>query len=191
MNESSPSRDGVAFGCVLKAWQSHEAELLGFLRHQVGDPHRADDLLQEVFVKAMRQGQGFCDLLQPRAWLFQVARNALIDEARRQRPTVALDEDLPASLSDEPSPVDELAGCVERNLPRLEAGDHDILRRCDLEGWRVHEYADREGLTLAAAKARLRRARMRLRQLLVERCGVRFDQQGDVCCALTPPPPPR
>lgn len=67
MTESSPSRDGIAFGCVLKAWQSHEAELLGFLRHQVGDPHRAEDLLQEVFVKAMRQGQGFCDLLQPRS----------------------------------------------------------------------------------------------------------------------------
>jgi hypothetical protein len=49
MTEFSPSRDGVAFGCVLKTWQSHEAELLGFLRHQVGDPHRAEDLLQEVF----------------------------------------------------------------------------------------------------------------------------------------------
>jgi RNA polymerase sigma-70 factor (ECF subfamily) len=191
MNETSPSREGVAFGCVLKAWQSHEAELLGFLRHQVGDPHRAEDLLQEVFVKAMWQGQGFCDLLQPRAWLFQVARNALIDESRRQRPTVALDEDLPAPSPAEPSPVDELAGCVERNLPRLDDADQDILRRCDLEGWRVQQYADYADLTLSAAKARLRRARMRLRQLLVERCGVRFDQHGDVCCAVTPPPPPR
>jgi RNA polymerase sigma-70 factor (ECF subfamily) len=104
---------------------------------------------------------------------------------------VALDEDLPAPSPAEPSPVDELTGCVERNLPRLDAGDQDILRRCDLEGWRVQEYADHEGLTLSAAKARLRRARMRLRQLLVEHCGVRFDAQGDVCCAVTPAPPPR
>jgi RNA polymerase sigma-70 factor, ECF subfamily len=139
---SSPSRDGVSFGCVLKAWEAHEAELLGFLRHQAGDPHRAEDLLQEVFLKAMRQGQGFCDLLQPRAWLFQVARNALIDEARRRRPTVELSDDVPAASTEEGLPVDELAECVERTLPRLEPDDQDVIRCCDVEGWRQHEYAD-------------------------------------------------
>ena len=54
MSEPSPSRDGIAFGCVLKAWQSHEAELLGFLRHQVGDPHRAEDLVQETLLRSWR-----------------------------------------------------------------------------------------------------------------------------------------
>jgi RNA polymerase sigma-70 factor, ECF subfamily len=185
---SSPSRDGVSFGCVLKAWEAHEAELLGFLRHQAGDPHRAEDLLQEVFLKAMRQGQGFCDLLQPRAWLFQVARNALIDEARRRRPTVELSDDVPAASAEERLPVDELAECVERTLPRLEPDDQDVIRCCDVEGWRQHEYADRRGLTLAATKARLRRARMRLRQQLIDRCGVRFDERGGVCCTVAAAP---
>ncbi len=185
-----PSREGVAFGCVLKAWHAHEAELLGFLRHQVGDAHRADDLLQEVFLKAMRQGQGFCELEQPRAWLFQVARNTLIDDVRRQRPTETLDVDLQAPVPAEGSPVDALADCIERSLPQLDAADQDVLRRCDLEGWRQHEYADRNGLTLSATKARLRRARMRLRALLIERCGVRFDVQGEVCCTVPPVPPP-
>lgn len=186
MTASPPSRDGISFGCVLNAWQAHEAELLGFLRHQLGDQHRADDLLQEVFVKALRQGQGFCALEQPRAWLFQVARNALIDEVRRQRPTETLDPELQAPLPDEASPVDALADCIERTLPRLEAADQDVLRRCDLDGWRQQDYADRNRLSLPATKARLRRARMRLRALLVDRCGVRFDGQGAVCCAVSP-----
>lgn len=184
-----PAREGVAFGCVLSAWQAHEGELLGFLRHQLGDPHRAEDLLQEVFLRALRAGQGFCTLQQPRAWLFQVARNALVDEARRQRPTTELSDELPAPPPPADSPLDELAGCIERNLPMMEPHDEDVLRRCDLEGWRLREYAERRQLTLAAAKARLRRARMRLRQALVERCGVRFDEQGTVCCAAPPPTP--
>jgi RNA polymerase sigma-70 factor (ECF subfamily) len=182
----SPDAPDSAFGCVIRAWLAHEAELLAFLRHQVGDPHRAEDLLQEVFVKAMRQGQGFCEVDQPRAWLFQVARNSLIDDARRQRPTESLDDELPAPAADDASPVDALAECVERNLPRLDPADEDVLRRCDLDGWRQQDYADRNGLTLAATKARLRRARMRLRALLIERCGVRFDGQGAVCCTVPP-----
>lgn len=179
------SPDGV-FGCVLRAWVAHEAELLGFLRHQAGDPHRAEDLLQEVFLKAMRQGQGFCEVEQPRAWLFQVARNSLIDEVRRQRATEPLDDQLPAPATDDAAPVDALAECIERNLPRLDPADQDVLRRCDLDGWRQQDYAARNGLTLAATKARLRRARKRLRALLVERCGVRFDDQGAVCCTVPP-----
>lgn len=179
-----------AFGCVLKAWLAHEAELLRFLRRQLGDSYRAEDVLQEVFLKAMRQGQGFCELEQPRAWLFQVARNALIDDVRRERATEPLDAELPAPAHDETPPVDALAECIERNLPRLEAADEDVLRRCDLDGWRQQDYAERNGLTLPATKARLRRARMRLRALLIERCGVRFDEQGTVCCTVPPVPSP-
>lgn len=170
----------------MRAWLAHEAELLGFLRHQTGDAHRAEDLLQEVFLKAMRQGPAFCDVEQPRAWLFQVARNSLIDDVRRQRATEPLDAELPAPAPDDASPVDALAECIERNLPRLDPADADVLRRCDLEGWRQQDYAVRNGLTLPATKARLRRARMRLRALLIERCGVRFDDQGTVCCTVPP-----
>ena len=177
--------DGT-FGCVARAWRAHEVELLGFLRHQLGDPHRAEDVLQEVFLKVMRQGPAFCKVEQPRAWLFQVARNCLVDDVRRQRATEPLAADLPAPVPDDALPVDALAECIERNLPRLEPADQDVLRRCDLDGWRQQDYAERNGLTLAATKARLRRARMRLRGLLIERCGVRFDDQGAVCCTVPP-----
>lgn len=177
------------FACVVRAWLAHEAELLGFLRHHVGDRHRAEDLLQEVFLKAMRQGEEFCAVEQPRAWLFQVARNSLVDDVRRQRATEPLDTELPAPVPDEAAPVDALAECIERNLPRLDPADEDVLRRCDLDGWRQQDYADRHGLTLPATKARLRRARMRLRALLIERCGVRFDERGAVCCTVAPASP--
>ena len=183
-NDSAIAGDGTRFGCVLKAWQTHEAELLGYLRHQTGDEHLAEDLLQEIFVKAMRHGEAFCGLEQPRGWLFQVARNALVDAARRRRPTVELDEDVPSPEVSEPVAVDELADCIDRTLPALDPADQDVIRRCDLEGLTVQGYADATGLSLPAAKARLRRARIRLRSALVSRCGVRFDARGKVCCAV-------
>lgn len=73
-----PGRFG-AFGCVSQAWQAHETELPGHLRRRLSDADTASDVLQDVFVKAMRHGQGFCTLDKPRVWLFQVTRNILID----------------------------------------------------------------------------------------------------------------
>lgn len=57
--------------CLMTAWSACEAELLGFLRHRVGRIEDAEEVLQEVFIKAMRQGKQFCGLDNPRAWLFQ------------------------------------------------------------------------------------------------------------------------
>ena len=174
------------FACVLRAWHAHEAELQGFLARHAAHADAAQDLLQDVFVKALRQGRGFCTLDNPRAWLFQVARHAWIDLGRLRRPSEELPEDLAAPI-DARAPIDALDTCIARNLQRLGAEDRDIVQRCDLDGQTVRDYARAAGLSLPAAKARLLRARKRLRDALVEHCGVRFDARGSVCCHAPPP----
>ena len=173
------------FACVTEAWQAHERELRAFLRHRVNDSHLADDVLQDVFVKAMRHGQDFCSLDNPRAWLFQVARNTLIDRARSAHPVEPLPEGdhEPASPQEEaPAAVDALASCLERTLAELSVDDAGILRACDIEGLTQRAYGEREGLTLSATKSRLLRARQRLRDRLSTVCRVHFDPaDGRVC----------
>lgn len=169
--------------CVAAAWSAHESELRGFLRRQVVDRHAAEDLLQDVFVKAMRQGEGFCSLENPRAWLFQVARHALIDRARVAKVHVPLDDEglaLEAPTPEPVAPVDALAGCVARVLTELSPEDAAILRACDLEGQTQREFALRHGLSLPAAKSRLLRARQRMRERISTACQVRFDADGAV-----------
>lgn len=153
----------------------------GYLRHRLGDTHLADDLLQDVFVKAMRQGQVFCRLDSPRAWIFHVARNALIDNQRTHHPAEPLPDDI-AATQDDLAPIDALTTCIDRVLPQLEEPDRDILDHCDLRGLRQQDYADANGLTLAATKSRLLRARQRLRERMTANCEVHFDAAGTVCC---------
>lgn len=187
-----PATSALAgFGCISSAWQAHERELRAFLRHRLPDGQEADDVLQDVFVKAMRQGQGFCTLDNPRAWLFQVARNALIDRARTWHPTEPLPEgkDEPSAPPLEaPEPVDALASCLVRSLGELSADDAAILRACDLEGQTQRAFVDAHGLTLSAAKSRLLRARQRLRERLTTACQVRFDEDGTVAGHVPRPP---
>jgi RNA polymerase sigma-70 factor, ECF subfamily len=167
----------MQFSCVINSWRAHENELRNYLQHRVADSHLAEDLLQDVFVKAMRQGSGFCDLDNQRAWLYRVARNALVDYQRLHRETVELPEDIPQA-TEQTDPVVTLSACVGRVLSELAAEDRDIIEQCDLNGMKQQDYAQAHNLSLAAVKSRLLRARQRMRVTLSTNCKVQFDENG-------------
>jgi RNA polymerase sigma-70 factor, ECF subfamily len=165
--------------CLMQAWRQHERELRGYLRHRLGDPIAAEDLLQDIFIKALTQGQRFCALDNARAWLFTVTRNALADLLRLAHDTVELPDDLHHE-TEEPVAVDNLAQCLPRALAEISAADRDAIAHCDLHGMPQEDYAKLKGLTLAAAKSRVQRARKRLRRHLTTACQVSFDDSGKV-----------
>lgn len=178
--------------CVVAAWQAHEGELRGYLLRRLQNVDSADDLLQDVFLKAIRHAGRFCAVVDRRAWLFQVARNALIDRQRTTHAHEPLTDDLADALPDEPDPqrpVDALAGCLARTLAELSAQDASILRACDLGGQTQRAFAAAHGLSLAAAKTRLLRARRRLRERLTCACQVRFEANGRVADHVPRPAP--
>lgn len=165
--------------CLSAAWTAHEPELRGWLRHRLGNPAEADDLLQDLFLKALRQGDRFCSVQNARAWLFEVARNTLADRLRVARQTVALPEDL-AAPADEPDTVDSLTACLPRVLSELSVEDREAITLCDLQGMAQAEFAAAKGLSLSAAKSRVQRARQRLRERMTQACQVQLDDTGHV-----------
>ena len=171
----------------MTAWHQHEAELRGWLRHRLRNTVDAEDLLQDVFLKAMRQGERFCAITNARAWLYEVARNALADRLRLARNTVELPEDISADL-DEAAAVDSLAACLPRVLSELSPEDREAITLCDLERLPQEEYARRKGLSLPGAKSRVQRARKRLREQLTLSCQVRLDAAGQVSDFVPRPP---
>ncbi len=200
---AQPAGQGGAPACLMQAWALHQAELRGWLQHRLGDAATAQDLLQDVFLKALRQGERFCSVANARAWLFEVARNTLTDHLRRQHPTEPLppawlgEEPLGSGLqgglgmpgtdalpfdpdADAPPVVDQLTGCLQRVLTEMALADAHIIRQCDLAGQRQQDYATEQGLSLPATKARLRRARERLRTAMTEGCQIQTSPGGGV-----------
>lgn len=173
--------------CLDTAWQQHVAELRAWLRGQLASQDDVDDLLQDLYLKALRQGQDFCAVENPRAWLFQVARHALIDRLRGARVLLELPEDMVAA-EDDVETVDRLCACLPRVLSELSAPDREAIVCCDLQGMAQAAYAAQVGLTLSAAKSRLQRARQRLRQRMATACQVRFDAGGKVSDFVPRPP---
>lgn len=172
--------------CLIHAWHSHEGELRRWLISRLGNPADAEDLLQDVFEKAMLQGERFCSVENARAWLFRVARNALVDRYRMQRDQVELPENM-AAIEDESEAVDELSECLPRVLSELSDEDREVITLCDLDGISQQRFAELKGISLPAAKSRIQRARKRMRQQLEIGCQVQLDETGNVCCFVPLP----
>ena len=175
--------------CILDAWQAHHPELLRFVAARVPDSQEAHDLVQEVFLRATRLDQGLCGVENRRAWLFQVARNLLIDRYRTARDEIPLeDEPALADVADDLAPVEALSQCLPRVLSELSPEDREAVSLCDLGGMTQASFAELKGLSLPGAKSRVQRARQRLREQMSAACQLKFDGAGQVCCFVPRPP---
>lgn len=168
---------------LLTHWTRHEAELRRWLQARTPISSEVDDILQDVFLKAMRSAQGPSVVVQPRAWLFEVTRNTLIDRLRTRRDGLPL----PDGLDDIPAeevlahPLDGLAqACLPRVLAELHPDDREIIECCDLKGMKQADFAQTRNLSLPAVKSRLLRARKRMKDRMTIACQVTFDETGCV-----------
>ena len=143
-----------------------------FVRGLIGSETDSEDILQETFLAAWRDARTFRGDGSPKAWLFQIARNATFRSRRRhvgEPPFLeSLDEltlDATAGELDAPrDTLDRLADrdVLERALGQLAKEDREVLLLRDVEGFSGKETAALLQLSLPAMKSRLHRARRRL-----------------------------
>jgi RNA polymerase sigma-70 factor (ECF subfamily) len=162
-------------------WESFSLPLQRFIQRRVPDPHSAEDVLQEVFLKIHTR----IDMLQQQdrvaAWIYQIARNAIADYYRAQRPATDVPESLPApdDLADDDL-VRELLPCVAAMVDALPDAYRDALQITEYEGHSQKELSERLGISLSGAKSRVQRARAKIKEQLLACCHFQFDHAGRI-----------
>lgn len=149
------------------------ARLLRFVRARVANPADAEDIVQEVLARLHRGlGQLGADH-KLGAWLFQIARNAIVDHYRavsRAPESVPLDPgDDAAALAENGFSERDATHCLAGFVEQLEARQAEALRLVDLHGLTHPAAAARLGLSVPGVKSRVQRARTALKTAL-ERC---------------------
>jgi RNA polymerase sigma-70 factor (ECF subfamily) len=167
-------------------WAEFAPPLRAFLARRVPPGVDADDLVQEVFVRVIRHVGTLRTTDRIEAWLFQIARNALMDalrvRLRRDGRTAALDFDVPASPErvDERAAEAELAPCLTGMIGRLAEPYRTAIALTSLQGLTQAEAATRAGISISGMKSRVQRGREQLRQMLVRCCDIDLDVRGGV-----------
>jgi RNA polymerase sigma-70 factor, ECF subfamily len=154
-------------------YRAHADALFGFAVQRLGDRGLAEDLVQEVFTRVWRNAGDF-DLRQGsfRAWLYAIARNAVIDMERRRavRPPVAAGRGATEPAAE---PIEQaiLRWQIRGALARLTPEHREVIRLVHFEALPLAEVAQRTGLPLGTVKSRLSYA-LRALRLALEEAGV-------------------
>jgi len=140
-----------------------------YLSHVTGDPHAADDLLQETYIRFLGAHRRWESDAHRRNFLFRVATNLARDRHRRSRLRRAepLEEGRPGEAANAPSSMDaESRHDLRRALQRLSSRERELLWLAYAEGSSHREIADALGLRAGGIRVLLFRARRRLAGLL-------------------------
>lgn len=146
----------------------HRERVHALCRRMTGDPARADDLVQETFLRILKYGHNFQGNARFTTWMYRIARNVALHDinrdARREEIENIATEDLRhGSTAPEPTELSERLGDALAELPHEQ---REVLVLSRYHGLRYEEIAEVCDCTVSAVKARVYRAMRRLRNAL-------------------------
>lgn len=156
----------------------HFPALYGAARRLTRSSIDAEDLVQEVCIKACRNEEALQAMEYPRAWLLRTLYHQFVDDHRKQeRMPDALatdvddDRDEQATAPDTLQPDNETeqlmtVELIQKALKRLSEEQASLLLMHDLEGFSLPEIQAVTGLPLGTIKSKLHRTRIKLGRML-------------------------
>lgn len=166
-----------AFGKIVDAYQ---ARVIGFVRRMVQSGEEAEDITQEVFIRAYQGMARFDGRSSLRTWLFRIAYNLCVDASRKkQRSTqdVSLDsgdsvesmEFADGRWNPESLVLDEeLMGVIERAIASMSEKLRTVLLLHDREELGYDELATMLDIPVGTVKSRLFLARAHMQKAVEE-----------------------
>src|SRR5947199_3599924 len=159
-----------------RLYERYHRRIAAYIYGMVNDYARAEDIAQDVFMSALRRMRETDRPIAFKPWIYEIAKNACIDQFRRSRRAEEVsydaDEGLAAAdygrlVSSEAMPEDELES--KTNLDHLRGAfgglsetHHEILVMRELEGLSYREIGERLGMSRPSVESTLFRARRRL-----------------------------
>jgi RNA polymerase sigma-70 factor (ECF subfamily) len=168
-----------------RLYRANVESLLAYALRRVGQPEDAADVVAETFLVAWRRSRDLPADDEVRLWLYGVARRVLANHhrggVRRERLGDRLRQRLRVAVAPDPGTEVPERLTVRAALARLGDLDREVLALTFWEGLEPREAAVVLGVSAAAVRTRLTRARSRLRDLI----GHDVDPPGHVLDAMT------
>jgi RNA polymerase sigma-70 factor (ECF subfamily) len=172
--------DSRAFDQIVSRYQ---VRLLNFVYRMIGDRDRAEDLVQEAFLRVYRHLDRFDQSRKFSTWIYTIASNLAKNELRNRSrsPFVTLEPSRPYGEDEEQRPMDfedhasrpddlyerrNLKALVDQTVAQLASHHREVFVLRELEGKSYEEIAEIMHCNLGTVKSRLNRARQSFAELI-------------------------
>ncbi len=162
-------------------WDEYRAGLRGFLGAKVSNAADADDLLQDILLKAYEKLPTLKSSESIKGWLYKIANHTIIDfyRANGRRPLEPLMEEVP-DPEKERDTTEELSHCVRPFIHALPRESAQLLSAIELEGVSQKDYAEQNGIHYSTLKSKVQKSRVELRAVFDDCCKFSLGPRGEI-----------
>ena len=165
--------DGRAVEALIRA---HQEALYAFILRMSGRPELAEDIVQEAFVRVLKNIDRFDARYRFSTWLFTIAKRLYVNWSQKHRPaydteTVAVQEcggQSPGWASVERETQGHVRRLVDFGLAGLGEQQREIILLFHQQNWAITTIAEHLGMPEGTVKSHLHRARKRMKRLILE-----------------------
>ena len=161
-----------------KLYSEFRKPLLRYISYKVSDTYSAEEILNDVFLKAVNSIESLKDKTKVHSWLYKIASNQIIDYYRRKKENfVDINDDISISEEENIETVyEELNCCVEEFLEQLPKQYSDSLKAVYLDEYTQKEYADMKQLKLSTVKSQIKRGKESMKGFFEKCCEFEKDR---------------
>lgn len=131
------------------------------------DSNLSKDVLQEVFIKALKNMKNFKEECDISTWLYRIAMNTLNDQLKRFNKSRQINNGAKIDVTFDYS-FDEKKKIIFEGLGYLESEYREIIELVDIQGLSYEEASTLIGVPIGTIRSRLSRAREKLRNVILE-----------------------
>ena len=164
---------------IFEIWEEYKSSLFLYIKLRVRDEDDTKDILQDVLLKSYQYCNKGKTVLHLKSWLYKITQNTIIDHYRKNSETIPFEFDF-IETENENSIVGEASDYIYALLQLLPNDYATPLYMSDIEGIDQKVIADKLGISLVNTKARIQRARVKLKQRFLECCVVGFNDNGEM-----------
>lgn len=153
-------------------FERHHRSLYGFLFHMTYQREASEDMVQNVFYKMLKYRHTFTGQGEFVAWMFQIARNTLKDQAKQnkiktqQLPAQDMEDGISGGVSaDEQLEKKQERAGLYKAMASLSDDHRQVLTLSRLQELKYHQIGQILGITEVAAKTRAFRAMQELKNI--------------------------
>lgn len=160
-------------------WTEYHLKLTNFVNKRVNDASLSEDIVQEIMIKVNDKLYTLESSEKIQGWIYQIARNTIIDYYRAKKPYEELPENIISPEVDKTKQArQEISDCLGVLIDNLPPDYRKAITLSEIERLTQKEVALKQNISLSGAKSRIQRGRTLLKNMLTECCTFEMDHQN-------------
>ena len=154
--------------------RAHQEALYAFMLRMSGRPDVAEDVVQEAFVRVLKNLDRFDSRFRFSTWLFTIAKRLYVNAMQKHKPTFDSDvvndrqgaESTPGGIASRRESIDNLRTVIDASLAELAPLQREIILLFHQQNWPITEIAVYLDMPEGTVKSHLHRARKRMKKTI-------------------------